>query len=194
MGLIGEVDPDCVLVNFECSSNFGDGLLGPSAMDSIHVMLEAGFFLMFSDFAVKGLISTWSEAALGPNPFLKVGEFGEGFSLTFDPAALVGSESVQLQNVGRLAEKGICHVHALGGTVAFTIDVAKADTPAYQWELLTLAHDLHGLDAVALAGENVLRLKDKEGIVGHAMVRYKSGGKILVSCGHWIELNSFDIT
>lgn len=51
---------------------------------------------------------------------------------------------------------------------------------------MTLATDMHGLNCITAAGINVMSLSDKKGIVGHAILRYKKGGKILVSCGHWI--------
>ena len=52
--------------------------------------------------------------------------------------------------------------------------------------MLTLATDMGGLNCLNAAKDNVLSLCDKKGIVGHAIIRYKTGGKILVSCGHWI--------
>jgi hypothetical protein len=35
--------------------------------------------VMCSDFSLKALIGNWNENLLGPNPFIKIGEFGESF-------------------------------------------------------------------------------------------------------------------
>ena len=35
---------------------------------------------------------------------------------------------------------------------------------------------------------------DHTGLAGHCLLTYPSGGKLLTSCGHWIELVKLDIT
>jgi hypothetical protein len=44
--------------------------------------------VMCSDFSLKALIGKWEENLLGPNPFKKIGEFGDHFQLEFDPNIL----------------------------------------------------------------------------------------------------------
>jgi hypothetical protein len=36
---------------------------------------------MLSDFSLKALIAEWDEKLLGPNPFVKVAEYGGNFTL-----------------------------------------------------------------------------------------------------------------
>jgi len=43
---------------------------------------------MCSDFSLKALIAQWNEEILGPNPFIRTGEFHQGFTLKFDPEVL----------------------------------------------------------------------------------------------------------
>ena len=33
-----------------------------------------------------------------------------------------------------------------------------------------------------------------KGLAGHVVLSYKNGGKILTSCGHWVELVKLDVT
>jgi hypothetical protein len=43
---------------------------------------------MCSDYSLKALIGSWKENLLGPNPFVKIGEFRNSFQLEFDPNIL----------------------------------------------------------------------------------------------------------
>jgi len=61
--------------------------------DLVKFLLEKGYFLMFSDFSLKALIGSWSEAHLGPKPFKKIGEISTGFNMKFDAKALSECDS-----------------------------------------------------------------------------------------------------
>jgi len=96
---------------------------------------------MFSDFSLKSLIGSWSEEHLGPKPFVKIGEISSGFNLKFDCNTLKECDSAQLNKVGELCEKGECHVHALGGTILYTVDSEKLKHNKYKLEVLTVVDD-----------------------------------------------------
>jgi len=45
--------------------------------------------VMFSDFSLKALIKQWDNKVLGPNPFVKVSEYGGNFTLEFNSKDLI---------------------------------------------------------------------------------------------------------
>ena len=53
-------------------------------MEEIAYFVNTGFMVMCSDFSLKALIGLWDESLLGPNPFVKAGEFSTKFTLKFD--------------------------------------------------------------------------------------------------------------
>ena len=55
-------------------------------------LLARGFMVMASDFSLGALVAQWDAAALGANPFKKVGEFGQQMTLRFDPAVLAACD------------------------------------------------------------------------------------------------------
>ena len=183
---IEKLEAKSVVFNWECSSGFGnDGfektdnkLLTIQFMD---FLLKKGYMVMCSDFAVKALISAWDENLLGPNPFVKTQEFSGTFSIYFDNEQIKNDcPSAQLQKVADLCEDGKATLHALGGTVGFSVDLHKTDCNEYEFQLLSIIP--------AHKSEFSVELKGQKGDIGHAALKYPSGGVLLVSCGHWIEL------
>lgn len=52
--------------------------------------------------------------------------------------------SAQLQIVGEMAEKGKCHVEAMGGTIVYSADKTIKKNDFYTMEILTVAEtDCH---------------------------------------------------
>ena len=147
---------------------------------------------MSSDFAVHALINDWKENMLGPNPFIHLGNCNQFIELKFNPDDLKASKSKQLQMVGDLCQKGTTSIHALGGTVVFGIQKAKADNKVYSVEILTIVTNTSGFD-FNKKEENFGRIGEKKGPIGHAVLKYKSGGLLMVSSGHWIELKNLDV-
>lgn len=125
-----EAGADAVCVNFECcgaytSAGFvqsGNKKYKDIYLDFITFLAtDFGCMQMFSDFSLKALIADWDAERLGPNPFENVGEFGGSMQLGFDPEKLKLSPSAQLNTVGSLSENGTAKLHAMIGTIAFTI-------------------------------------------------------------------------
>ena len=77
MKSIGEVDPDCVVFNWECceayvKSTFPEG--GNEVFCLLKKIVSKGHMCMFSDFSLKALIASWDEKYdMGPNPFKEIG-------------------------------------------------------------------------------------------------------------------------
>jgi hypothetical protein len=175
-----QVDPDSVVFNFECCSScsdcgFGSGNHSPHhavIMPLVSCLVDRQHIVMFGDFSLKGLIHDWNEELLGPNPFLNCGNTSQTMKLKFDPEILINCCNAQLQNVGRMCESGEAFVNVMGGTIVFNISPEKTDTDRYSTEVLTRCVN-------SPYGESC----------GHVMLTYPSGGRILVSAGHWIELS-----
>ena len=70
----------------------------------------------------------------------------------------------------------------------------KADNDKYQLEVLTVATQLGDLDLDSVFDGKIrpCQIGEYVGCAGHVLVTYPSGGKILTSCGHWIELVKLD--
>jgi len=189
----------CTVVwNWECCSGFsGDQFAnGKDNSDTIELMaflLEKGYMVQCSDFSAGALINHWNTAQLGPNPFEKAGTFSDSIVLQFSSDYLKQNEdSAQLQMVGDLC-KDEAVLHAMSGTVAFTVKNVKPRV----WEeveVLTAAVQLGGQSAESF-GKKLCRTKSgQKGLAGHAIVRFKSGGRLLMGCPHWIEMSNVNVT
>jgi hypothetical protein len=169
-----QVDPDSVVFNFECCSSCSHTGFGPNEaiIPLVSALVDRQHIVMFGDFSLKGLIHDWNEELLGPNPFVNCGETSDALRLNFSPDTLTNCCNAQLQNVGRMCESGEAVVNVMGGTIVFDISPEKSDTDRYSTEILTRCVN-------SSMGETC----------GHVMLTYPSGGRILVSAGHWIELS-----
>eukprot|EP01125_Pyxidicula_operculata_P010815 TRINITY_DN355_c4_g1_i1.p1 TRINITY_DN355_c4_g1~~TRINITY_DN355_c4_g1_i1.p1 ORF type:complete len:378 (-),score=81.66 TRINITY_DN355_c4_g1_i1:195-1328(-) len=194
---LDSVESDSVVFNWECCSHWsstsytiGTKEQKQNFMDLVKLLLDKGFMTMFSDFSLKMLINEWDEENLGPNPFIKSGEFGDSFELKFNPAVLEECPSAQLKRLGQLCDKGSAQIHALGGTIVYTVDKAKSDTSKYQLEILTVATRVGSTPLPS----QLCSLDGHKGAAGHVLLKYPSGGMMLTSCGHWIELAKLDVS
>jgi hypothetical protein len=88
-------------------------------------------------------------------------------------------------------------------TIATAIDSGKvspasptpAETPAPGW--LSFFINCGGASSVldepdCVNGHRLLRIGEHKGYLGHCMLKYQSGGLLLASAGHWIELSKLD--
>uniref|UniRef100_A0A7S2F857 Uncharacterized protein n=1 Tax=Alexandrium andersonii TaxID=327968 RepID=A0A7S2F857_9DINO len=167
-------------------------------MELMEWLLQKGHMVMCSDFSLKALISEWSEEHLGPNPFLKLDmSCDHRFQLDFLPQDLANEEvPQQLQVVGELcADRGMAIVGALGGTIVYTVSPHRARTELYELKVLTVVSEWSGSRAgmpEAMKCSVGTGAGEKRGAAGHVTLTYASGGQILTSMGHWIELSRLD--
>eukprot|EP00658_Telonema_sp_P-2_P081548 TRINITY_DN838_c0_g1_i5.p1 TRINITY_DN838_c0_g1~~TRINITY_DN838_c0_g1_i5.p1 ORF type:complete len:261 (+),score=68.46 TRINITY_DN838_c0_g1_i5:591-1373(+) len=192
-----EVEASALVVNWECCggcSDSGYGNDGDKTLELMERVIARGSMVMASDFSLKALIGAWRVDLLGPNPFVKIGEFDNKFTLQFDSDTLKNCASAQLQKVGELCSEGHAESHALGGTIAYTVDSAKGDNSAYKLEVLTVATDMAGVDLETLTDNTSCKAGGHVGAAGHVMLTYPTGGQLLTSCGHWIELSKLDVS
>ena len=97
---------------------------------------------MFSDFSLKALINQWDSEYLGPNPFKKVSQTSNQFTLSFNRDDLKECPSAQLQLVGEMAEEGKCNVSAMGGTIVYSVNQKRKETDLYRLQVLTVVSSL----------------------------------------------------
>jgi hypothetical protein len=166
---------------------------GPASatMHLIGEVLRRGHTVICSDFSLKSLIWEWSEEHLGPNPFLKMGGCDGKFQLDFDPADLKNDEvPQQLQVVGELCkDRGFAHVIAMADTIVYTVNPQRPHTDLYSLKVLTVATKHSGTQIPehmkCSIGQGDRR---KRGTAGHVSLTYASGGQLIASMSHWIEL------
>jgi len=98
--------------------------------------------------------------------------------------------SAQLRAVGRLCEDGVAETHAMGGTIVFTEAPKARKSSEYTLEVLTIVEKADGQPtAERFRTANLSNIGGKRGTLGHAVLHYKSGGVLLASAGHWMELS-----
>merc|ERR1712193_293414 len=168
-------------------------------MEFMPLALGRGHTVMCSDFSLKSLIYEWSEQHLGPNPFVKVGQCNSQFQLEFAPQDLEHEDvPQQLQVVGELCkEQGKAVVSAMGGTILYTVNPKRPRTGSYDLKILTVVTDAsdglqqvqEGMKCSIGEGESM-----KKGVAGHVTLTYPSGGQLVTSMGHWIELTRINTT
>jgi hypothetical protein len=189
---IQEVDPDCVLFNFECCEGCNDGHIRTKpkcddVMGMTKYCLDKGYMIMFSDFAVMMLLSIWNESLIGSNPFIQTDTCSGQIKLEFDPNVLKESPSKQLQMVGNLGDKGYAHVETLGGTIVISYNPEKV-SDQYKCSLLTYVTEMSAEGYDYNGKDYSIDYKGKKANVGHALLEYPSGGIIIISAAHWVEL------
>lgn len=62
MKSINEVDPDCVVFNWECSSGYGSKYFTEGSdilFGFLKTVIDKGHMAMFSDFSLKALVNKW---------------------------------------------------------------------------------------------------------------------------------------
>lgn len=189
---LAQVPAENVVFNWECCGAWSTTWPDQAAFRRLsRAALGRQHLLMFGDFAMRSLIDGWDPSYLGPNPFRDLGSTSGPMQLQFDAAQLVACDSVQLQTVGELCGKGGAVIQTMGGTLVFGVDHGAADTSAYRLDVLTIAT---GVVSDPSAAGYLCAVGEHRGAVGHAMLRYPAGGKILCSSGHWIELQRLDVS
>ena len=160
----------------------------------VELCLSRGSMIMASDFSLKAIIKDWDPEHLGPLPFSQLpGGCSTSFDLGFDSDELVASPSAQLNVVGQLCADGSASSHAMGGTIVYCLDEAGAEAAraaGVGLKVLTVVEKVDGM-ACATDPRFMRRLSTaggRRGLAGHVLLTYPSGGKLLTSMGHWIEL------
>lgn len=91
-----------------------------------------------------------------------------------------------------MSEDGCVEVGALGGTLAFTVD-SRICADTYSLEVLTVATGMRGIN-LDLPENLLCRAGGHAGAAGHVLLKYPSGGALLASSGHWIELARINVS
>lgn len=86
-----------------------------------------------------------------------------------------------------MADGGKVNLHTLGSTILYSVDPDKIDKHAYQLTVLTI-----NTTNLPNSPQHTLKIDEHKGSAGHILLKYKSGGHLLTSMGHWIELMKID--
>lgn len=210
---ISRVAVQSVVLNFECCSGCSERGFEGAAPDetaalwfAIKSFMDRGSFVMASDFSLKAIIADWKPDILGPNPFVQLPVCcNASFELAFDPRVLTECPSAQLATVGKLATGGHARSHAMGATILYAIDEAQvtaARSEGSNIQVLTVATKIDGAPADQYlhrgrsGGSPTLSQAEGSvtatGLAGHVLLMRPSGGMLLTSMGHWIELVKLD--
>ena len=206
---IASVEPESVVFNWECCGGCGDHGFACNVTPMplmAYLLHQRSFMVMCSDFSLKALIKDWDANVLGANPFVQVGTFGDKLTLRFDNERLKKFEdSAQLQVLGELCDNGNAEIHALSSTIVYAVDsaVSTRDHPdsakSIGWEaldVLTIVTELGGNrhDHYTQNKSYLSTIGRYCGLAGHCVLRFPSGGRLLASCPHWIELSKLDVS
>eukprot|EP00657_Telonema_sp_P-1_P010659 TRINITY_DN518_c0_g2_i3.p1 TRINITY_DN518_c0_g2~~TRINITY_DN518_c0_g2_i3.p1 ORF type:complete len:140 (-),score=28.97 TRINITY_DN518_c0_g2_i3:351-770(-) len=83
----------------------------------------------------------------------------------------------------------------MSNTIAYTVDQSKsAGTSAYKLEVLTVTTGMDTVDLNQLDDNTRCKVGEQTGAAGHVVLTYPTGGQLLTSSGHWIELSKLDVT
>lgn len=208
INIINIIDKKNIVFNFECCGC----LLGHefpkndqykhAILQFISVFVRQGYTMVFADFSVFTLIKNWTACSktslasmlLGECPFIvNPTKCNSQMVLKYSVDELIGCPIPQLQTLGKLSEKGQVHLHALSGTIVF--GRKEVENQPYTVNVYTTVTQFDGMkyDAQSETSINTAIMCSAIGItdvgfIGHAVVTYPDGGKIIVSAGHFAEL------
>ena len=87
-----------------------------------------------------------------------------------------------------MSAKGTAHVHAMSSTITYTVNKKAAAASGYVMDVLTVMTAMDGRSARVPRHQLTRDSKGNAGAAGHVSLTYPSGGVLLASAGHWIEL------
>lgn len=200
------VPAEKVVFNWECCSccsergfqTFGAPSCSEATLKLAKLALDRGYMVMFSDFSLKALIGSWNSDYFGPKPFQQTGGCSGQIRLNFDPETLKKCSSKQLAKVGELCEEGKAVIHAASNTIVYQLLPSAAQeaerSQAYRLEVLTTvscpsaaAHAGYGAVYGGINAAGFSQAPSQKSM-GHVLLTYPSGGRMLTSAGHWKEL------
>jgi len=196
----GLADPASFVANLECcgccsESGFRAGAETKSGLwQLVEACLSRGSFVMASDFSLKAIIKEWKPEHLGPLPFVQLpGGCNTSFDLGFDSADLITAPCAQLNVVGQLCADGKATSHAMDGTIVYSIDKVGAEAACAAGVALQVLTVIEKVDGMQTSTDPRFKHRlctagGRSGVAGHVLLTYPSGGRLLTSMGHWIEL------
>jgi hypothetical protein len=109
--------------------------------------------------------------------------------MKFNPGELKECPSAQLQIIGEMAEGGTCHIDVMGGTIIYSVKNGNLNHEAYKLKVLSVST---GTYLPETESQFTSKVGEHVGTACHVLLTYPSGGMILTSMGHWIELMKVD--
>jgi hypothetical protein len=192
-----KLDGKSIMVYFECCAFLtgNEPKFSSTIMSLIsYLLFEKKCFILFSDFSLKTLISSWNEETFGLNPFVRYEDLKTGeVKITFEKEKFKNSNLKQLQVISDLVstneEIGNISIKVLEDTISFGFKEELLNTEFYNIEILS--NVLNKTDSHELK-----RRRIEKSSIGQAIINFKKDnencGKILVSNGHFCELSQIN--
>jgi len=136
------------------------------------------------------LLKDWDEKLLGNNPFVSIGICSGDMSLVFESETLAYCPSKQLQMVAGLSHAGKIKIGASGAPF-MGVDAVKTDNNDYDLQVMTVAENTS--NNLPQDKDYTCQIRSTSGCVGHAVLKYRTGGCMVISAGHWISLNNITV-
>ncbi|PRP87540.1 hypothetical protein PROFUN_00751 [Planoprotostelium fungivorum] len=140
----------------------------------------------------------WDPKIMGICPFKQVSKYSSNCELRFSSGILRECPSAQLVTVGQLCEGGEAHVHAMGGTIAYAPLKGVNLTAAPTLQILTVLTKANGCKPNITSDDcELATIREHKGYrveTVSAGPYYHTGGNLLLSLCHWVELSHLSTT
>jgi hypothetical protein len=163
--------------------------------------------ILCADFSLKCLINDWDENKFGKNPFVvpyDVISTGK-LEIDFDKHKFLNSNLRQLKVIAQLVDEnkiiGNIMLNVMESTISYKINNLSSDK--YDIDILSMVKDYVSCEDCFNSNkrqklsntENEDKFNyDFDKNVGQAIIKFKEGGKILISNGHFSELCKINYT
>jgi hypothetical protein len=195
---ITNIPASSFIVNFECCGGCSDSNDFPGGNINTHNLMKTltdrGSTIMCADFSAKALIRNWPEY-IGSNPFVRpIKSTTSGLmSIVYAPEKM-RTGVAQLDLLEHFKDKtglGVARVNAASSTICYSINPSfDPTTVQYRLDVATVVQSSHSQPTdmtieVTLTDGTIKKIS---GDVGHCIIYFPSGGKIVVANVHWKNL------
>jgi len=194
---IDAVEPEAVVFNYECCQVLSQHQYRFPYIDITYeltkVLIDRKSMVMFAHYSIMALVNTWDSNRLGTAPFVSIGNGSGNLCLKFKPKTLIDCPSAQLQRVGELCDNGTCLVN---GYTCYSVDQKKIGSHQdYSLEILTyITNEVGTVNHKSLSDNLISSIDGEKSVPCHTILTYPSGGVLLASNAHWLDLSNLDVS
>jgi len=193
---MNSVEPEAVVFNYECCQVLSDCEYKfpfiNVTMELTKLLIDRKSMVMFTHFSIMALVNSWDSNYLGKAPFVSIGTGSGNLLLKFEPNALIECPSSQLQRVAQLCD-GYCSVN---GYTCYSVNQNVMGTHQdYTLEILTyITNQVGTINHNAMSDNIKWNFNGETAIPCHTVLKYPSGGVLLASNGHWLDISNLDVS
>jgi len=193
---MNSIEPDAVVFNYECCQSLSScGYRFPNekvTMELTKLLIDRKSMVMFTHFSIMALVNCWDPNYLGTAPFVSIGTGNGNLLLKFDPNTLLECPSSQLQRVAQLCD-GRCDV---SGYTCYSVNQNIMGTHQdYNLEILTyITNEVGAINHHSMSDNLKCKFNGETAVPCHTLLKYPSGGVLLASNGHWLDISNLDVS